>query len=38
MVSARQRRAYEILEKSDGEGDWASRFCDRFLAGFIVLN
>ncbi|MEY3041964.1 MAG: hypothetical protein RLZZ174_1046, partial [Pseudomonadota bacterium] len=23
---------------SDGEGDWASRFCDRFLAGFIVLN
>jgi len=38
MVSARQRRAYKILEKSDGEGDWASRFCDRFLAGFIVLN
>lgn len=38
MVSARQRRIYEILEKSGAAGDWASKLCDGFLAGLIVLN
>jgi voltage-gated potassium channel len=38
MVSARQRRIYEILEKSGGSSDWASKLCDSFLAGLIVLN
>lgn len=38
MVSVRQRRIYEILEKSDAGGDWASKLCDGFLAGLIVLN
>ena len=38
MVSARQRRIYEILEKSGGSNDWASKLCDSFLAGLIVLN
>lgn len=38
MVSARQRRIYEILEKSGAAGDWSSKLCDGFLAGLIVLN
>jgi voltage-gated potassium channel len=37
MARPGQRRIYEILEKSGGAEDWASKLCDVFLAA-IVLN
>jgi len=38
MARPGQRRIYEILEKSGGSEDWASKLCDGFLAALIVLN